>query len=104
MALVSGESSEKDGGETEKSLLARAEEALANAMLKAFMELNDPGKNKEEFEEKLHTCSETISVSSAPAFISVLGLAQVFSLIFFTDLSEGVFAEEFLGAFTDLWN
>ncbi len=53
LALVSGESSEKDGGETEKSLLARAEEALANAMLKAFMELNDPGKNKEEFEEKL---------------------------------------------------
>lgn len=53
LTRVFGESSEKDGCETEKSLLARAEEALANAMLKAFLELNDPGKNKEEFEEKL---------------------------------------------------
>ncbi len=37
----------------DKSLLEQAEEALANAMLKAFKELNDPEKNREEFEEKL---------------------------------------------------
>lgn len=36
-----------------KSHLEQAKEALENAMLKAFQELNDPDKKQEEFEEKL---------------------------------------------------
>ncbi|MCM1054998.1 MAG: flagellar hook-length control protein FliK [Bacteroides sp.] len=38
--------------EEEPSLLEQSREALENAMLKAFKDLNDPEKKKEEFEEK----------------------------------------------------
>ena len=38
-----------------KSHLEQAEEALKNAILKAFNELNDPSKDLEEFEEKILT-------------------------------------------------
>lgn len=39
-------------GEEKPSLLEQAEDALEKAMLKAFKDLNDPEKDKEEFEEK----------------------------------------------------
>lgn len=39
-------------GEEKPSLLEQAREALEKAMLKAFENLNDPDKDKEEFEEK----------------------------------------------------
>lgn len=39
-------------GEEKPSLLEQAREALEKAMLKAFEDLNDPDKDKEEFEEK----------------------------------------------------
>lgn len=39
-------------GEEKPSLLEQAREALEKAMLKAFEDLNDPEKDKEEFEEK----------------------------------------------------
>lgn len=57
-----GQLDEKDAGAalseaetvtTGKSHLEQAREALENAMLKAFQELNDPEKEQEEFEEKL---------------------------------------------------
>lgn len=39
-------------GEEKPSLLEQAKDALEKAMLKAFEDLNDPEKDKEEFEEK----------------------------------------------------
>lgn len=48
-AAVNGE----EAVNAEKSLTEQAKEALENAMLKAFKELNDPEKQQEEFEEKL---------------------------------------------------
>lgn len=39
-------------GEEKPSLLEQAKDALEKAMLKAFKDLNDPEKDKEEFEEK----------------------------------------------------
>lgn len=44
---------ETETDNTGKSHPEQAREALENAMLKAFKELNDPKKEKEEFEEKL---------------------------------------------------
>lgn len=53
LSQVSGSLSRENENTVSKTLLQQAEEALENAILKAFKELNDPEKNREEFEEKL---------------------------------------------------
>lgn len=53
LSQVSGSLSRESENTVSKTLLQQAEEALENAILKAFKELNDPEKNREEFEEKL---------------------------------------------------
>lgn len=53
LSQAAGSFSRENENTVTKNLLQQAEEALENAILKAFKELNDPEKNREEFEEKL---------------------------------------------------
>ncbi len=53
LSQAAGSLSRENENTVAKTLLQQADEALKNAVLKAFKELNDPEKNQEEFEEKL---------------------------------------------------